>query len=149
MFDCYCLKVIVCFRSDREAAEALLASLPGDGHSCSQCDVSDPEACLRLVEKTQSRYGRLDGEHWSRSKLTTIAQPFFDRPSVRARCFALHGSAREQRSGLWRNAAAVVDLCAVGAALALASGHERAGARLPQLGGRTAHGPSGVHIGFY
>jgi len=54
----------VCFRSDRAAAEGLLSQLPGDGHSCSQCDVSDPEACLRLIEQTQSRYGRLDGKKY-------------------------------------------------------------------------------------
>ena len=55
-----CNQVIINYLSNKSKAEALLASLPGEGHSLAGCDVSDPEACLKMIEQVSSRYGRLD-----------------------------------------------------------------------------------------
>jgi NAD(P)-dependent dehydrogenase (short-subunit alcohol dehydrogenase family) len=53
-------QVIINYHTNKAAAEETLSQLSGEGHSIAQCDVSDSEACLRMVDQVSSRYGRLD-----------------------------------------------------------------------------------------
>lgn len=53
-------RVAIHYNSNRQAAEALAGELPGDGHGVFQCDVGDPEAVARLVERVDDELGGLD-----------------------------------------------------------------------------------------
>ncbi|HEX5339298.1 MAG TPA: SDR family oxidoreductase [Gammaproteobacteria bacterium] len=53
-------KVAVHYHTSRDAAERLLATLPGTGHHAIGADLSDPAACQRLVDEVVRRYDRLD-----------------------------------------------------------------------------------------
>ena len=52
--------MVINFKGDRESAETVLESLPGDGHCVVQCDVSDPTQVMDMVNQCVERYGRLD-----------------------------------------------------------------------------------------
>lgn len=53
-------KVAVHYRGNREAAGQTLDLLPGDGHVTIAADVSDPDACEKLVTETVDKLGGLD-----------------------------------------------------------------------------------------
>lgn len=53
-------RVAVHFHVDREAADATIAALPGGPHAVLQADVSDPQACERLISDAVSEMGRID-----------------------------------------------------------------------------------------
>jgi NAD(P)-dependent dehydrogenase (short-subunit alcohol dehydrogenase family) len=53
------LRVILHYHSDRAAAEAVRAALPGDGHVTVQADLGDPEQVLRLWQELAPRH-RID-----------------------------------------------------------------------------------------
>jgi NAD(P)-dependent dehydrogenase (short-subunit alcohol dehydrogenase family) len=50
-------RVAVNYRSSREAAEAVVAALPGEGHVALQADVSRPDGARALVEAASSALG--------------------------------------------------------------------------------------------
>src|SRR5436190_21866633 len=52
--------VVVTYRNAREAAERLLAELPGPGHWSRQLDVDDTAALRALASDVRSRNGRCD-----------------------------------------------------------------------------------------
>jgi NAD(P)-dependent dehydrogenase (short-subunit alcohol dehydrogenase family) len=52
-------RVGVHFRANREAAQSVLASLPGGGHALLQADMSDPAAVERLWGEAADRLGRI------------------------------------------------------------------------------------------
>lgn len=52
--------VIVHYKRNRDAAETLLASLPGAGHSILQADMASTDDLKMMTEKVISRYGRID-----------------------------------------------------------------------------------------
>jgi 3-oxoacyl-[acyl-carrier protein] reductase len=51
---------IITYRSGREAAEALVAGLPGSGHLALPASVEDTASLKALAEEVRSRFGRLD-----------------------------------------------------------------------------------------
>lgn len=53
-------QVVINYSSNRAAAEETLAELAGEGHCIIQCDVSDGDACLQMVDTIASKYKRLD-----------------------------------------------------------------------------------------
>jgi NAD(P)-dependent dehydrogenase (short-subunit alcohol dehydrogenase family) len=53
-------RVAVHFGSAAEAAEAVRAGLPGEGHVTVQADLADPEAVLAMVDSAASQLGGLD-----------------------------------------------------------------------------------------
>jgi len=53
-------RVCVHFLGDAAGAKAVLASLPGAGHTILQADISDPKAARRLVDSAAMKLGRLD-----------------------------------------------------------------------------------------
>ena len=53
-------KVAVHYRGNRKAAGETLGLLPGEGHVAIAADVSDPDACEKLVAETVGRLGGLD-----------------------------------------------------------------------------------------
>jgi 3-oxoacyl-[acyl-carrier protein] reductase len=53
-------RVVVTFASDAEAAEGLIASLPGAGHRASRTPAQDTQAVARLVAAIGASEGRLD-----------------------------------------------------------------------------------------
>jgi NAD(P)-dependent dehydrogenase (short-subunit alcohol dehydrogenase family) len=53
-------RVCVHYKGDAAGAKAVLASLPGAGHTMFQADLSDPKAAKRLVEGAAVKLGRLD-----------------------------------------------------------------------------------------
>ncbi len=53
-------RVAVNFRVSRDAAESLVAELPGGPHLAVQADVRDAEEARRLVQETVAGFGRLD-----------------------------------------------------------------------------------------
>ncbi len=48
------------YNNNRKLAQALLESLPGDGHRLYQCDIVDPEAVSRLVDQADQDFEGLD-----------------------------------------------------------------------------------------
>jgi 3-oxoacyl-[acyl-carrier protein] reductase len=52
--------VIVHYGNRREAAEAVAANLPGEGHRVIGCDLRDSSAAAEMIDDIQSREGRLD-----------------------------------------------------------------------------------------
>ncbi len=54
------LRVAVHYRSNRGAAEATLASLPGAGHAALDADLADRAATSRLWHQAIERFGRVD-----------------------------------------------------------------------------------------
>jgi 3-oxoacyl-[acyl-carrier protein] reductase len=53
-------KIAVLYRSDADAAEATIATLPGEGHRAFQCDVADAAAVEAVVATTVAEMGRID-----------------------------------------------------------------------------------------
>ena len=53
-------RVAVHFRSAAQAAEAVRASLPGEGHVAVQADMADPEAVRAMVDSAAVQLGGLD-----------------------------------------------------------------------------------------
>jgi 3-oxoacyl-[acyl-carrier protein] reductase len=53
-------RVAVHYGSSTEKADAVRASLPGDGHVAVQADVADPDAVRRAVDSAAEQLGRLD-----------------------------------------------------------------------------------------
>jgi len=53
-------KVVVNFRSDKEAATETVTALPGEGHFAIKADISQPDAAQQLVEMTVRELGSLD-----------------------------------------------------------------------------------------
>jgi 3-oxoacyl-[acyl-carrier protein] reductase len=53
-------RVGVHYNGNRAKAEALIDSLPGDGHQLYQCDITDPDAIQQLIEKADQDFGGLD-----------------------------------------------------------------------------------------
>lgn len=53
-------RVGVHYANNREAAEEVLAGLPGDGHFTIVADLGDPDALEPLVDDVFERFGRLD-----------------------------------------------------------------------------------------
>ncbi len=53
-------RVAVHYHVNREAAEETVGELDGGPHFVVQADVSDPDACERLVSETASEMGRID-----------------------------------------------------------------------------------------
>ena len=53
-------RVAVHYGRSRERAEAVIASLPGEGHVLVQGDVTDPDAVREVVDGATSQLGRLD-----------------------------------------------------------------------------------------
>jgi len=53
-------RVAVHYGSSESLAEKVVASLPGDGHTLVQADLTDPEAVRRMVDSAAERLGRLD-----------------------------------------------------------------------------------------
>ena len=52
--------VVVTYRQSKAEAKALLADLPGQGHTLIQADVTDTASLTRLAEQLGATYGRLD-----------------------------------------------------------------------------------------
>lgn len=52
-------RVAVHYRGNRDAAEATLAALEGDGHAVFQADLSEPDACRQLVAAVLEELGGL------------------------------------------------------------------------------------------
>jgi NAD(P)-dependent dehydrogenase (short-subunit alcohol dehydrogenase family) len=48
------------YNNNRESAQALLDSLPGEGHRLYQCDIVDPEAVSQLVDQADQDFEGLD-----------------------------------------------------------------------------------------
>jgi 3-oxoacyl-[acyl-carrier protein] reductase len=55
-----CDRVVVHYHRRREAAEAVLAGLPGTGHHAIGADLTDPAQAKRLVDETVDALGGLD-----------------------------------------------------------------------------------------
>ena len=55
--------VAICYRTSAQAADEVIAAVERDGAEgwALQCDVSDPQAAVSLVERVASRWGRIDG----------------------------------------------------------------------------------------
>ena len=53
-------KVVLTYRSSRAEAEALAASLPGEGHAVLPLDVGESGSAHALAEAVEARYGELD-----------------------------------------------------------------------------------------
>ncbi len=53
-------RVVVHCHSRREAAHALVASMPGAGHLVQQADLADADACAALIEATVAQAGGID-----------------------------------------------------------------------------------------
>jgi NAD(P)-dependent dehydrogenase (short-subunit alcohol dehydrogenase family) len=53
-------RVVVHYGGSKDAAEAVLASLPGSGHVALQADLADPEAVRTLVDEAVKALGSLD-----------------------------------------------------------------------------------------
>jgi 3-oxoacyl-[acyl-carrier protein] reductase len=53
-------RVVLVFRRNQQAADALSRSLPGTDHSCIQADVTDSAALDALARHVAGRYGTLD-----------------------------------------------------------------------------------------
>ncbi len=52
-------RVAVHYGTNQQAAEATLASLPGDGHAVVQADLADPEEVRRMIDSAAQRLGAL------------------------------------------------------------------------------------------
>lgn len=52
--------VIIHYNKDVNAAESVLASLPGSGHMILQADMGNPDAIRTMVKQAIARYGRID-----------------------------------------------------------------------------------------
>ena len=108
-------RVAIHFQKNRAAAEAVLASLPGDGHLIACAELADPESTRRLWGSVTSQFGGLDvlvnnaaahGEHpplstslsrwqeeWSRILAVNISAPA-NLCLLAAQAFARAGSGR-------------------------------------------------------
>lgn len=53
-------RVVVTYRRSEAEAEALLTSLPGEGHTLVQADVTDTASLARLVQHLETTYSRLN-----------------------------------------------------------------------------------------
>ena len=53
-------RIVVTYRQSKSEAQALLADLPGQGHTLAQADVTDTASLTRLAEQLGVTYGRLD-----------------------------------------------------------------------------------------
>ena len=53
-------RVLVHYHRNREAAEASMAALPGEGHMLVQADLADPEALRLMVDAAVEAVGRID-----------------------------------------------------------------------------------------
>jgi len=53
-------RVAISYQSNAEGAAAVLASLPGTGHTMLQANVGDPEAVKNMVDQVVAEFGRLD-----------------------------------------------------------------------------------------
>jgi 3-oxoacyl-[acyl-carrier protein] reductase len=53
-------RVAILYRANKQAAEAMLAELPGDGHITLQADVADAQQVKIGVDKVVAEFGRLD-----------------------------------------------------------------------------------------
>jgi len=69
------VRVGVHYHTNRAAAEAVLAGLPGDGHALFAADLVDPAASRRLWEEALTALGRID-------VLVNNAGLFFDHPPL-------------------------------------------------------------------
>jgi len=69
------VRVGIHYHTNRAAAEAALAGLPGDGHALFAADLVDPEDTRRLWEEALTALGRID-------VLVNNAGLFFDHPPL-------------------------------------------------------------------
>ncbi|MFT7674386.1 MAG: 3-oxoacyl-[acyl-carrier protein] reductase, partial [Gammaproteobacteria bacterium] len=53
-------RVGVHYNGNQAKAEALIKSLPGDGHQLYQCDITDPDAVQQLIGQADRDFGGLD-----------------------------------------------------------------------------------------
>ncbi len=53
-------RVAVHYGASREAAEAVLKDLPGDGHVLAHADLADPDAILTMVDQAATALGSID-----------------------------------------------------------------------------------------
>jgi NAD(P)-dependent dehydrogenase (short-subunit alcohol dehydrogenase family) len=117
-------RVAVHFRSAAEAAEAVRASLPGEGHVTVQADLADPEAVRFMVDDAARRLGGLD-------VLVNNAGVYLEHPVL--------GGSYEEWQAAWRE---TLDVNLVGAANATwcAVRHmaARGGGRVVNVGSRGA-----------
>jgi NAD(P)-dependent dehydrogenase (short-subunit alcohol dehydrogenase family) len=91
-------RVAVHFGSAAETAEAVRASLPGEGHVTVQADLADPEAVRAMVDSAASRLGGLD-------VLVNNAGVYLEHPVL--------GGSYEEWQAAWRE---TLDVNLVGAA---------------------------------
>jgi NAD(P)-dependent dehydrogenase (short-subunit alcohol dehydrogenase family) len=54
------IRVALNYHRNDAAANETLASLPGSGHALFKADISDPAACVALIEAVQKQSGRID-----------------------------------------------------------------------------------------
>jgi NAD(P)-dependent dehydrogenase (short-subunit alcohol dehydrogenase family) len=54
------IRVALNYHRNDAAANETLASLPGSGHALFKADISDPAACVALIEDVQKQSGRID-----------------------------------------------------------------------------------------
>ena len=117
-------RVAVHFRSAAEAAEAVRARLPGEGHVTIQADLADPEAVRAMVDSAASQLGGLD-------VLVNNAGVYLEHPVL--------GGSYEEWQAAWRE---TLDVNLVGAANATwcAVRHmaARGGGRVVNVGSRGA-----------
>lgn len=66
-------RVCVHFGHDEETARAVMAQLPGEGHSMAEADLADPHAVRELAKRALYELGRVD-------VLVNNAGVFFDHP---------------------------------------------------------------------
>ena len=91
-------RVAVHYGASRQAAESVMASLPGDGHLLVQADLRDPEAVRRMVDEAAAALGRID-------VLVNNAGVFFPHP--------IEASTYEAWQQGWRD---TIDINLIGAA---------------------------------
>ena len=53
-------RVAVHYNTGRDRAEAVLTSMPGDGHMLAQADLADPDAILAMIDEVAQTFGRID-----------------------------------------------------------------------------------------
>ena len=117
-------RVAVHFRSAAEVAEAVRASLPGEGHVTVQADLADPEAVRAMVDSAALQLGGLD-------VLVNNAGVYLEHPVL--------GGSYEDWQAAWRE---TLDVNLVGAAnvtwCAVRHMAARGGGRVVNVGSRGA-----------
>jgi NAD(P)-dependent dehydrogenase (short-subunit alcohol dehydrogenase family) len=117
-------RVAVHYGAGRDAAEAVLAALPGSGHTLVGADVADPEAAMDMVDRAALALGGID-------VLVNNAGVYLEHP--------ITGTSYERWRDAWRRTLAVnlvgpanVTWCAVGHML------RRGGGRVVNVSSRGA-----------